>query len=94
MILIDDLSCWFPLQTRQLIERTAFVALGTTRNELDNMYEELEDNEKVIAALENQAAERNVDFRLQESVKRILYELRSAAKAYTDWEPSKVWILW
>jgi hypothetical protein len=68
----------------------AFVALGTTRNELDNMYDELGDNEKVITALENQARERNVDFPLQESVNSVVYELRSAAKAYTDWQPSKV----
>ena len=68
----------------------AFVALGTTQNELEFMYEKFGNNENVITALENQAAERNVDFHLQEGVNSVLYELRSAAKAYIDWQPSKV----
>jgi hypothetical protein len=68
----------------------AFVALGTTRNELDNMYDKFGDREKVISALENQAAQTNIDFPLQEGVDSVLYELRSAAKAYTEWQPSTV----
>jgi hypothetical protein len=68
----------------------AFVALGTTRNELDKMYDELGDSEKVISALQGQAAEANIDFPLQEGVDSVLYELRSAAKAYTEWQPSTV----
>ena len=78
------------LQTRRFIGRMAFVALGTTQNQLDNMYDEFGENEKVINVLEKEAAERNVDFPLQESVDSVLYELRSAAQAYTEWQPSTV----
>jgi len=68
----------------------AFVALGTTQNESELMYEKFGNSEDVITALENKAAERNIDFHLQEGVNSVLYELRSAAKAYIDWQPSKV----
>ncbi len=78
------------MQTRQLIEKMAFVGLGTTRNEVDNLYEKLEDSSEVIAALEAQAAEENVIFPLKEKVSTVLYELRSAAKAHVNWQPSKV----
>ena len=71
----------------------AFVGLGTTRNEVDNLYEKLEDSSEVIAALEAQAAEENVIFPLKEKVSTVLYELRSAAKAHVDWQPSKVQVI-
>jgi hypothetical protein len=68
----------------------AFVSLGVTRNEVDNLYENLGENEEVINALENQAAEKNLNFPLKEQVDTVLYELKSAAKAHNDWQPSKV----
>ena len=68
----------------------AFVGLGITRNEVNNLYEELGDNEKVITALIDRAAENNVTFPLKETVDTVLYELNSAMKAYVDWQPSKV----
>ena len=67
-----------------------FVALGITKNEVDNLYENLEDDEKVINALVDRAAEENVTFPLKETVDTVLYELQSAAKAHMDWQPSKV----
>ena len=78
------------MQTRQVIEKMAFVRLGVTRNEVDNLYENLGENEEVITALENQAAEKNLHFPLKEQVDTVLYELKSAAKAHNDWQPSKV----
>ncbi len=68
----------------------AFVELGMTQNELDNLYEELRDDEKVIAALEDQAVEKNLNFPLKKSVDTVLYELKSAGTTHNDWEPSKV----
>ena len=68
----------------------AFVGLGITRNEVNNLYEELGNNEKVITALIDRAAENNVTFPLKETVDTVLYELNSAMKAYVDWQPSKV----
>ena len=70
----------------------AFVGLGITKNEVDNLYEELEDNEEVINTLVDRAAENNVTFPLKETVDTVLYELKSAAKAHVDWQPSKVLI--
>jgi hypothetical protein len=69
----------------------AFVGLGVTRNEVDSLYEEkLGDSEEVITALEHRAAQENQIFPLKEKVDTVLYELKSAAKAYVAWEPSKV----
>ncbi len=81
---------FFHLQTRQAIEKMPFVELGITQNELDNLYEELGDDEKVIAALEDQAVEKNLNFPLKKNVDTVQYELKSAGKAHIDWEPSKV----
>ena len=78
------------MQARHLVEKMAFVGLGVTKNEVDNLYEELVDNEKVITALIDRAAEENVTFPLKETVDTVLYELKSAAKAHVDWQPSKV----
>ena len=78
------------MQARHLVEKMAFVGLGVTKNEVDNLYEELVDNEKVINALIDRAAEENVTFPLKETVDTVLYELKSAAKAHVDWQPSKV----
>ena len=86
----NRLPVLFIPQTRQLIEKMAFVGLGITRNEVDNMYEELGDNEKVISALVDKAADENGTFPLKETVDTLLYELNSATKAYVDWQPSKV----
>ena len=68
----------------------AFVGLGITRNEVNNLYEQLGDNEEVITALIDRAEENNVTFPLKETVDTVLYELNSAMKAYVDWQPSKV----
>jgi hypothetical protein len=78
------------LQRRQVIEKVAFVALGITQNELDNLYEELGEEEKVIAALQNQAAEKNMDIPLKENAETVQYEIESATNAHNEWQPSKV----
>ena len=78
------------LQVRHLVEKMAFVGLGLTKNEVGNLYEELVDNEKVITALMDRAAEENVTFPLKETVDTVIYELKSATKAHVDWQPSKV----
>ncbi|XP_028415494.1 uncharacterized protein LOC114538524 [Dendronephthya gigantea] len=75
--------------TRQLIEKMAFVELGINKHELDNFYEELKDEDEVVSALEDQAAVKNLVFPLKEKVDTVQYELRSAATAYLDWQPSK-----
>ena len=76
-----------------MIDKMAFVALGITKNEVDNLYESLEDDEKVITALVGRAAEKNVNFPLKETVDTVLYELQSAAKAHVNWQPSKVLVV-
>ena len=68
----------------------AFVGLGIAKKEVDDLYEELEDNNAIIAVLEGRASEENVTFPLKEQVEAVQHELNSAAQAYTDWEPSKV----
>ena len=73
-----------------MIEKLAFVELGMTKNELDKLYEKLGNNEEVMTALEDQAAEKNLNFPLKEKVASVQYELRTASKAHTDWQPSKV----
>ena len=69
----------------------SFATLGITRNELDALYEELGNNEdQVVTALLDKAADKNVTFPLKETVDTVLYELNSAMKAYVGWQPSKV----
>ena len=69
----------------------SFATLGITRNEVDTLYEELRNNEdQVITALVDKAADENVTFPLKETVDTVLYELNSAMKAYVGWQPSKV----
>lgn len=68
----------------------SFATLGITRNNVDDLYEELRDSEKVINALVDRAADQNVTFPLKETVDTVLYELNSAMKAYVGWQPSKV----
>jgi hypothetical protein len=68
----------------------AFVALGITQNELNDLYKEFVDDEKVIAALESHAAEKNVDFSLKDNVETVRYEIKAASKAHNEWQPSKV----
>ncbi|CAB3989462.1 Phthiocerol synthesis polyketide synthase type I [Paramuricea clavata] len=87
----EKLKSMGKLVTRQVIEKMAFVRLGVTRNEVDNLYENLGENKEVITALENQAAEKNLNFPLKEQVDTVLYELKSAAKAHNDWQPSKIY---
>jgi hypothetical protein len=43
-----------------------------------------------LAALEDQAVEKNLNFLLKKNVDTVQYELKSAGKAHIDWEPSKV----
>ena len=80
-------------QTRQVVERLAYVGLGIPKHEIENLYKELEDNEKMITALVNQAEEENVTFPLKETVDTVVYELKSASKAHVDWQPSKVFVV-
>ncbi|XP_028397228.1 non-reducing polyketide synthase cla3-like [Dendronephthya gigantea] len=76
--------------TRKLIEKMAFAELGINKDTLNNFYGELQDDVKVIAALENQAAEENLVFPLKEKAEKLQYELRSAAETHLDWQPSKL----
>lgn len=89
----QDFLC-FMFQTRQMIEKGALVALGLTRNEVDDWYEKLGDDEKVISILQHQAAEKNMDFSLKKNVDTLQYELKCAAKAHKDWQPYKVYCLY
>ena len=68
----------------------AFVGLGISKHQLNSFYEELQNDVEVIAALENQAAEKDLVFPLKEKVDTVKYEVRSATKAHLDWQPSKV----
>ena len=78
------------LQVRQVIERISLTALAMTRNDVDYLYETLGNDDEVIAALEDRVFEKGHTFNLRENVDTVLYELRAAAKAFADWQPSKV----
>ncbi|XP_046846808.1 non-reducing polyketide synthase PKS16-like [Xenia sp. Carnegie-2017] len=76
---------------RQLIEGFAYTSLGVTKNQVHDLYESFEDYHAIIGALEDMAAERNVEFFLRKNVDTVLYELRSAKDAHLEWQPAKVW---
>ena len=61
-------------QTRQVVERMAYAGLGISKDEIENLYKELEDNEKVITALADRATEENVTFPLKETIDTVVYE--------------------
>ena len=61
-----------------------------TKNDVDDLYESLKENDKVIAALKDRATEKGQMFNLRENVETILYEIRSASEAHAEWQPSKV----
>ena len=82
----------FHWQTRDVIEKLTFVELGITKNEIDDLYERLGNDEEVMTTLENRAAEKNLSFPLKQKVATVQYELTSATEAYIDWQPSKVHI--
>ena len=71
----------------------AYAGLGIPKREIESLYKELEDNEKVITALVNRAAEENVTFPLKETIDTLINEFKSAAKAHVDWQPSKVFVV-
>ncbi|XP_028418020.1 uncharacterized protein LOC114542749 [Dendronephthya gigantea] len=76
--------------TRRLLEKIAFVEMGKSEHDVNDYYEELQDQEKVIAVLESEAAEKNIDLRLKDRIETTKYEVKSAAEAHLDWQPSKV----
>ncbi|XP_028415505.1 uncharacterized protein LOC114544400 [Dendronephthya gigantea] len=76
--------------TRRLLEKIAFVEMGKSKHDVNDYYEELQHQEKVIDVLEDEAAEKNIVLRLKERIETTKYEVRSAAEAHLDWQPSKV----
>ncbi|XP_028418110.1 uncharacterized protein LOC114543232 [Dendronephthya gigantea] len=64
--------------------------MGKSEHDVNDYYEELQDQEKVIAVLESEAAEKNIDLRLKDRIETTKYEVKSAAEAHLDWQPSKV----
>ena len=82
----------FHLQTKRLLKQLAYVRLGLTSKQFDELREQCSTEEQFISTLDERAVDQDVPLHVREEISSLQYQLKAAMTAHNSWQPPKVFV--